>query len=396
MDGLLNDESVNQHFGMVWTSQLDLAFTMNVSGLWNGTLLVQPGTPLNEVGNLSDYFNKEERCVGDGDSQPMIAFKPTQHVTRNMNVVVGRCMKVTVGAPVNRSERMIVGETLDHLTFFFHFSLDDFIVVASESEQVLNQSSVIETDTVLQLCHNVSMLNASESRGFLVEHQHPLQTNTDLVYWANGYHLALSNQNNKTELLLTHIVEHDLDLVLCSLVTTTGVINTTFLVESGKALESISELSGFWNSSFILFNTTNSSQVYTKETLVTNDIVVTIIKSTRVVIEITPTDKVNESEVIKTISDIVGGDPSIVGVDVVRNGEGQVTEIIIIVKDENTATTIVDIINGLDTGTGCTAGVLCLKTNAYVEGETLSDAHISFASTTLLLLLSFFLINHFM
>ena len=103
----------------------------------------------------------------------------------------------------------------------------------------------------------------------------------------------------------------------------------------------------------------------------------------------------NETEVIKSISEIVGGDPSIVGVDVVRNEEGQVIGVIIIVEDENTANTIVDIINGMDTGTGCAAGVLCRKTNAYVEGENLSDAHISFVSTTLLLL-SFFLINHFM
>ena len=37
VDDLLNDESVNQHFGMVWSKQLDLVdtLTLNVSGLVN-------------------------------------------------------------------------------------------------------------------------------------------------------------------------------------------------------------------------------------------------------------------------------------------------------------------------------------------------------------------------
>ena len=250
-----------------------------------------------------------------------------------MSVVVGKCMNVTVGAPVNKNETMIAGETLDHLAFFFHFSLDDFIVLAKGSHQVLNQSSVIERDTVLKLCHNVSVF---------------------------------------------------------------GALNQTFIVEHGTKLESINELSGFWNNRFTLFDKTNTSQMYTKETLVTSDMMVTIIKSTRVVVDITPTGDVNTAEVIKSISEIVGGDTSIVGVDVIRNGEGQVTEIIIIVEDENTATTIVGIINDMDTGTGCVVGVLCRKTRAYVDGDalSLSDSHLSFVSTTFLLL--FFIINHFM
>ena len=173
VDDHLNGESVNQHFGMVWSKQLELVdkvtLVLNVSSLWIETFLVEPGTPLNGVGNLSDYFNDEELCVANGNRQPRIAIKPTHLVTRNMNVVVGKCMSVTVSAPVNKSETMIAGETLDHLAFFFHFSLDDFIVVAEESHQVLNQSSVTERNTVLKLCHNVNvsgLLNDS----LIIEH----------------------------------------------------------------------------------------------------------------------------------------------------------------------------------------------------------------------------------
>ena len=333
---LLNEEAANQQFGMMWTSELELVenvgLIVQVSGLMHASFLVESGTPLNQVGNLSYYFDHEEFCVADGDSQPMVAFSPAHLMQRNMNVVVGKCINVLVGAPINRSERMIAGESLEQLAWFFSFSFDDFIVVVKETEQVLSKSSMIERDTVLKLCHNVSV---------------------------------------------------------------SGVLNNTWIVEHGTKLGSISGLSDFWNSSFILSDAANTNQVYTRETLVSSDIVAIIIKSTRVVIEITPTDEVNTTEVIKSITDIVGADTSIVGVDVVWNDDGQVVEIIIIVKDGNAATTIVDVINGIDTGSRCAAGVLCRKTSAYVEGETYSGAHKSFVSTTLILL-SFILINHFM
>ena len=48
---LLNDEAVNQHFGMVWTSELELVdkvnLTVNVSGLLETSFVVESGTPLN-------------------------------------------------------------------------------------------------------------------------------------------------------------------------------------------------------------------------------------------------------------------------------------------------------------------------------------------------------------
>ena len=106
---------------------------------------------------MPNYFNNEELCAGNGDSQPRILYEPTHPVTRNMSVVVGNCMNVTVGAPINKSETMISGETLDHLASFFNFSLDDFIVVANGSQQVLNQSSVIETSVSLRLYHNLTV-----------------------------------------------------------------------------------------------------------------------------------------------------------------------------------------------------------------------------------------------
>ena len=227
VNDLLNDESVNQHFGMVWTKELELALTMNVSGLWNGTLLAELGAQLNEVGNLSDYFNDEEWCVGDEDSQPRIAFKPTQLVTRNMNVVVGKCMNVTVGAPINKSETMIAGETLDHLAFFFRFSLDDFIVVAKGSQQVLNQSSVIETDTVLKLCHNVNV-SGFFNYSFIAESGTRLDEVGNMSDYFNDEELCVGDGDRQPRISFkpTHLVMRNMNVIVGK------CMNATVLVKS--------------------------------------------------------------------------------------------------------------------------------------------------------------------
>ena len=193
-------------------------------------------------------------------------------------MVVGKCINVTVGAPINKSETIIAGETLDHLASFFGFSLDDFIVVAKGSDKILFDSSVIETDTVLKLCHRVLLLSNSGSRGFLVEHQHSLQSNTDLVKRAQGYHLVVGIPFNKTELLLTHIVEHNLYIVLCSLVTATGVINTTVLVESETQHLGKTVLKDYFDPRqfYTVRDASNASRFYSFNDTITRDITVVI------------------------------------------------------------------------------------------------------------------------
>ena len=335
VDDLLNDEAVNQHFGMVWTNELELVdklmLEVSVSGLLTGSFLVESGTPLGDVDELSPFFNDDGYGVVSEKNQTRVVLDRTNLVSRNMSLIVGKWVNVFVGAPFNYNMKLFGAHQLDKVSQLFGFALDDFIVVDTNIQVVLNKSSMIERNTVLMLCHNVS----------------------------------------------AH-----------------GLLDKSWIVEHGTKLGMVTELSGFWNNQFTIINTTNSGQIFTKETEVLNDMTMNINKNSRVVIEITPTEEVNTSEVIKTITDIIGDDSSIVSVDVVLDEEGKVAEIIIIVEDESSANTIVEVINGIDTGTGCSGGVLCSKRNAYVEGNTPSCASISFLSTTLLLL-SFILLNHF-
>ena len=251
---------------------------VTITGVFNTSFLVESGTTLNDVGNLSSYFSDKEFCVANGDNQPRIPFKSTDLVSRNMTVVVGRCMSVSVGAPINNAERMVVGEILEHLAWFFNFSLDEFIVVTDETGQVLNKTSLIEGDTALKLCHNVSVHNMLGTYTFLVEHQQPLHSNTDLVQCANRYHLAQSNQMNKNEVMLAHKVESHLDLVLCSIVIVTGVINTTMLVESGKQQLGDTILADFFNpiNYYEVSDAKDFSRYYSFHDTINCDITVTI------------------------------------------------------------------------------------------------------------------------
>ena len=196
-----------------------------------------------------------------------------------MNVVVGKRMKVTVGAPINKGETMIVGETLDHLASFFNFSLDGFIVMVKGSQQVLNQSSVIETDTVLKLCHNVIV---------------------------------------------------------------SGALNQSFTVEHETTLGQISALEQFFNSSFIVYdNDTNS--VLTSNTTVPDDIIAVITKVSQmdVVIKFDEDENITVEEVESAIKDLVKlPDDEHVWIEVISQGDNSF--IISIKQTSDEQTDIVD------------------------------------------------------
>ena len=167
-----------------------------------------------------------------------------------------------------------------------------------------------------------------------------------------------------------------------STVVLNGLVSETILVEYGTMMKDIQQLQPFMNNDFSFVNSSNKNQVFTNMTCVLHDMEITVIKNTRVVVEIDPTDDVNITDVINTIIGIINVDPGHIIVDVVRNDDGKVTIIAITVVDEETAITIVDTINSIDTGDGCDVGVLCRRKRAYVGVETLSlsCSHLSFVS----------------
>lgn len=307
---ILNMESTKQQYDMTWTKDLELIAKpiVVINGLFNSYFVVEPGAQLVEIGNLSSYFGDGMHIFVSGECETRVVFDSAYVVTQSIELTLGLMASVTVGEPIKATKQMIVGETLEQASCLFSFSFDDFIVVDANKMQVLSKSTIIETNLTLRLCHHVIV---------------------------------------------------------------SGLINLSCLIEHGIRLSEIDQFTPFFNTSFTVIDS-STNKTLQKDTVVASDIVITVMRATRVVIEIPPTNEVNKSEIIKTITDIVGVDPSIVTVDVVLDDDGKVIEIIVVVDDDNAAITIVDAINGMDTGTGCVGGVLCRKKRVYVEGETMS------------------------
>ena len=141
---------------------------------------------------------------------------------------------VTIGNPFNGDVYVSPGSTLNQLVQQCQLDPQKFIIVKRDTWDILDMAYVLNDGDQLALCHNVTVSHASGKTSFLVEHQEPLQNNTELVRFVDGHHLANANETNKTEVVLSFQVMDDLDFVLCSLITTDGVTLIRILVESGK------------------------------------------------------------------------------------------------------------------------------------------------------------------
>ena len=247
VDDLLNDEAVNQHFGMVWTKELDLVeklmLNVSVSGLLNASILVESGTLLGKVETLSDYLESEEYRVASGSIEAPVVYNSTHLVSRNMNVVVQKWVNVQVGAPINNNTRFLGSYTLENVAHLLKFSLDDFIVM-DNSGNVLNKSSMIETNTLLKLCHNV---------------------------------------------------------------TVSGVLNKSFIAEHGTNLGDINEITFYFSPSFVIYHSNDTHSVLTRDTQVLSDIVanITDVSNQEIVIKFDDNENITKEDVENAIKDLV-------------------------------------------------------------------------------------------
>ena len=244
---LLNDESVNQHFGMVWSKELELVdkvtLTINVSGFLNGHLLVESGTQLGQVSNLTQFFD-DKFIIMSGDSGTKVVYNSTSLVSRDMNVLIARRVTVSIGAPINSKKMFNPGVTLDEIARLFGFSLVDYIVVNSTNNQVLNPLSTIERDCVLRLCHKVSV---------------------------------------------------------------SGIVNASLNIEHGTMFGQIDQLSSFFDPYHVVYNSSNATYMVKNDTLVLHDMSVVISNASKQVIVVSFDENVNATldDIKDAIADIV-------------------------------------------------------------------------------------------
>lgn len=84
-------------------------------------------------------------------------------------------VEVAVGVPYSRTVAVVCGETIQHTFEFYEMHLDGFTVVEQGTGQVLTNTSMIDQDTSLMMCHEVVARNVEDGHWF-VEHEKMLSS----------------------------------------------------------------------------------------------------------------------------------------------------------------------------------------------------------------------------
>ena len=152
---LLNDEAMKQAFGMLWTTQLDLAeklLWIEVGGVFNQNFTLGHGAPLNNVGNLSLYFNDKQFGIVSGEEETVIEHKAEDIATQNMSLVIIKKHCVKVGNPHNKKVYVFPNSTAKRLIQENQALFDGFILVDKNTNIIIDESTVIKGDIVIALC----------------------------------------------------------------------------------------------------------------------------------------------------------------------------------------------------------------------------------------------------
>ena len=115
------------------------------------------------------------------------------------------------------------------------FELDSFIAVEKNTVNFINESTVIERDMVIALCHNVTIkLSDNSTDSFLEEHGTFLFNSEKVKRFMSKYFII--DQSTRELREYTTAVTEDMWLLLAHQVKTSGATNSVFFVESGQQL----------------------------------------------------------------------------------------------------------------------------------------------------------------
>ena len=213
---LLSNEAVNKKYGMVWASTLDIVFkpVVYVTGELKGFIIVEPGTELGDVKNISGFIIDDDNYgVVNGDNETRVIYKPSHKVFSDMTLIIGRWVRVSVGAPIHKTEKMVVGEGLERLAQILNIDLDDYILI-NNTGGVLNESWTVETTISLRFCHNLTVSGAVNLSGHF-EHGTSLAQISDLSELLNNSSFIIFNTSNPKTVFHNNIsLDEDMDITI--------------------------------------------------------------------------------------------------------------------------------------------------------------------------------------
>ena len=186
---------------------LVLCYSVTFGGELDRTVFAETGSTLGEMSILAPFFN-DNYCVLNWDEKSIV-YDSTDIVSRNMSIFIGKLVNVAVGKPINKNGKLMAGETLEKVEQLFDFKVEDYIVVKSGTDVILNKKTIIENDTVLKLCHNVTV-SGLHNESWIIEHGKPLHSLKGLVPFFDPSYVVFDAHDYKT-------VYHKERLVNCSL-----------------------------------------------------------------------------------------------------------------------------------------------------------------------------------
>lgn len=214
---LLNDYAWSQRYSMLWTAQLGLTdglTIVSVSGEFHRSYAVELGTLLKNVGNLGLYLNSDEYGVVSCGNK-------TQRIVYSISDTVSGNMSIMIGKLVNVSISAPINEEKKFVSGETLEQVADVFgfspddYIVKNGENVLGYSSVIDSNMELTLYHNVIL---------------------------------------------------------------TGYVHTSYIMKHGTTFGQNNYLSDKLSLPFIVYNSTDPSQVFNSNTMVTRDIHATVIK----------------------------------------------------------------------------------------------------------------------
>ena len=255
----------------------------------------------------------QEGCVRVDDELNKEVFLEEYEMVWTKELRLTESVTVVVGAPHSRTMRVVLGDTLQHAFEFNGLLLDGFTVVNRKTWNTISNTSTIEEDMDIAMCHEVVARNVEGGR---------------------------------------------------------------WLGEHGSTLGNISGLAEHLDLRHMGVDATDATRKYDRDTVLTRDLVFDVVGKVRVAVTLPPTDpsEVSAADVVRDVLGLVGGHVDGLGAEARTNADGLVDQMDIYVFEDDAAHDIADKVNGLDKGAGCTAGILCKSTGAHVVYDDPSSA----------------------
>jgi hypothetical protein len=205
------------------------------------------------------------------------------------------------------------------------------------------------------------------------------------------HYVSIENETHLANELLTdealsqgYTLKWTPTLTLGHVVHFTQLLNERVVVDHGTTLGTIPLLAPFLldSNDYGLFNAEDIGQRFGPSTAVLCDMNI-VVKSpakplVRVIIEITPSTSSgggdDDMSILRLLANVTNTD--IIGVEVQRDSDNRIIGIVVLVESDEAGSVVVAVVDGLNKGAGCDAGVLCRATKVYVDpdGHSLSSS----------------------